>query len=284
MCALLLLLALSATPLETAQAHLKAGKLDDVLFALDGQTFTGDDKPKAAALLGDAAKAAFAKKDDLLALQFSQMALKLDPKQPAALETSARSAWAQQQFETAERATDTWIEVQPDNGQARLLRAQLAVDNADWQLALDQLEKAKLSGADAKKAQALKAKAMKELSDKRSSQSAIAALEKQIAEAARGRSAGSDRAPARPYVNPNTSDVIIYVTSWCGYCRKAKALLTARKVFFTEKDIEKDPEASKELALKAAAAGVKPQGVPVLDVKGRLILGFDQGAIEEAIR
>lgn len=282
--ALLLLLALSATPLENAQAHLKAGKLDDVLFALDGQTFTGDDKAKAAALLGDAAKAAFAKKDDLLALQFSQMALKLDPKQPAALETSARSAWAQQQFEVAERATDTWIEVQPDNAQARLLRAQLAIDNADWQLALDQLEKAKLSGADAKKAQALKAKATRELADKRSSQSAIAALERQIAEAAKARSDSNERTATRPYVNTNTSDVIVYVTSWCGYCRKTRALLTARKVFFTEKDIEKDPEASKELALKAAAAGVKPQGVPVLDIKGKLILGFDQQAIEAAIR
>lgn len=280
--ALLLMLALSATPLETAQAHLKAGKLDDVLFALDGQTFTGDDKPRAAALLGEAAKTALAKKDDLLALQFSQMALKLDPKQPAALEASARSAWAQQQFEAAERACDTWIGVQPDNGQARLLRAQLAVENADWQVAVDQLDKARLSGADAKKAQALRAKATKELADKKSSQSAIAALEKQIAEAAKARA--DEPEAARPYVNTNTSDVIVYVTSWCGYCKKTKALLTARKVFFTEKDIEKDPEASKELALKAAAAGVKPQGVPVIDVKGKLILGFDQRAIEEAIR
>lgn len=280
--ALLLLLALSATPLETAQGHLKAGKLDDVLFALDGQTFTGDDKAKAATLLGDAAKAAVQKKDDLLALQFAQMALKLDPKQAAALEAAARTSYAQQQFEAAERYCDTWIEVDGANGQARLLRAQIAVDNADWQVAIDHLQAAKLSGADAKKAQALKAKATKELSDKKSSQTAIAALEKQIAEAAKARA--NEPASARPFVNTNTSDVIVYMTSWCGYCRKAKALLTARKVFFTEKDIEKDPEASKELALKAAAAGVKPQGVPVIDVKGKLILGFDQQAIEQAIR
>lgn len=279
--ALLLLLALSATPLETAQSHLKAGKLDDVLFALDGQTFTADDKPKAASLLGDAAKAAVAKKDELLALQFAQMALKLDPKQPAALEAAARTSQSQQQFEAAERYCDTWIEVDGTNAQARLLRAQLAVDNADWQLAIDQLAAAKFSGADAKKAQLIKTKATKELSDKKSSQSAIAALEKQIGEASKAR----DKEPASltRAVEPS-NEVILYMTSWCGYCRQAKSYLNARKVFFTEKDIEKDPEASKELAQKAARAGVKPQGVPVIDVRGKLVLGFDQNALNGALQ
>lgn len=276
---LLLLLALSASPLETAQGHLKAGKLDDVLFALDGQTFTGDDKAKAAGLLGDAAKAAVQKKDELLALQFAQMALKLDPKQPAALEAAARTSLSQQQFEAAEKYCETWIEVEPENAQARLLRAQMAVDNADWQIAIDQLATAKFSGADAKKAQLIKAKATKELSDKKSSQSAVAALEKQIALAAKARA--NERA-AEPFVAANTS-VIIYTTSWCGYCRKAKSFLKAKKVFFTEKDVEKDAGAAQELAQKAAAARVQPQGVPVLDVKGKLILGFDQQAIEQAL-
>lgn len=280
--ALLLLLALTATPLETAQSHLKAGKLDDVLFALDGQTFTGDDKPKAASLLGDAAKAAVTKKDELLALQFAQMALKLDPKQPAALEAAARTSQSQQQFEAAERYCDTWIEVDGTNAQARLLRAQLAVDNADWQVALDQLAAAKLSGADAKKAQLIKAKATKELSDKKSSQSAIAALEKQIAEASKARE--KEPSSFTRVAEPSSNDVILYMTTWCGYCRKARAFLNARKVFFTEKDIEKDPEASKELAQKAARAGVKPQGVPVIDVRGKLVLGFDQNALDGALQ
>jgi glutaredoxin len=282
MSVLLVLVALSATPLETAQSHLKAGKLDDVLFALDGQAFTGDDKPKAAALLGDAAKAAVAKKDELLALQFAQMALKLDPKQPAALEAAARTSQAQQQFEAAERSCDTWIEVDGANAQARLLRAQLAVDNADWQVALDQLAAAKFSGTDSKKAQLIKTKATKELSDKKSSQSAIAALEKQIADASKARD--NEPATVTRVADANTNDVILYMTSWCGYCRKAGAFLNARKVFFTEKNIEEDPEASKELAQKAARAGVKPQGVPVIDVRGKLVLGFDQNALDRALQ
>ena len=50
-----------------------------------------------------------------------------------------------------------------------------------------------------------------------------------------------------------------------------------------EKDIEKDKDAAAELAEKAARVRVKPTGVPVLDVKGKLILGFDQPAIEAAL-
>lgn len=281
MARLLTLLLLTATPLETAQGHLKAGQLDDVLFDLDGKTFGAEDKPKAAALLGEAAKAAFAKKDELLAAQFSQMALKLDPKQPAALEASARTWYAQQQFEEAEKSCDAWIAVDGSNGQARLLRAQLAVDNADWQIALDQLAAAKLSGAEAKKAEGLKKKAATELSEKRSSTSAVAALEKQIAEAAKVRAkereAFADGATS-------SADVVVYTTAWCGYCRKAKQYLKAKKVNFVEKDIEKDPDAAMELAEKAARVRVKPSGVPVIDVKGKLILGFDQPALEAALK
>lgn len=276
---LLLALVLTAAPLDVAQGHLKAGQLDDVLFALDGQRFEGEDKPRAAALLGEAARAAVTKKDELLALQFAQMALKLDPRQPYALEAAARTAASQQQFEAAERYCETWIEAEPTNPQARLLRAQLAVDNADWQVALDTLDAGKFTGPDAKRAAQLRSKASKELLERKSSQSAIAVLERQIAEAARTRRA--EPSSARPRA-PST-DIVLYSTTWCGYCKKARNYLTAKKVFFTEKDVEKDPEASKELAQKAAAAGVRPQGVPVIDVRGTLILGFDQAALERAL-
>ncbi|MEN3142226.1 glutaredoxin domain-containing protein [Ochrobactrum sp. WV_118_8] len=33
-------------------------------------------------------------------------------------------------------------------------------------------------------------------------------------------------------------EVLLYVTSWCPYCRRAKALLTKKGVAFTEVDIE----------------------------------------------
>lgn len=72
------------------------------------------------------------------------------------------------------------------------------------------------------------------------------------------------------------SQVTVYSTSWCGVCAKAKAFLRDRKVDFVERDVEKDESAMVELAEKAKKANVQPQGVPVIDVYGQLMLGFDE--------
>ncbi|MEW5738197.1 MAG: glutaredoxin domain-containing protein [Myxococcota bacterium] len=268
---------LAAAPLDEAKAHLEAGRLDDVLFALDQKTFTGEEKPKAAALLGDAAKKAYAKKDDMLALQFASMALKLEPAQKDALEAAARASFRQQQFEPAEKYADAWLALDVTNGQARLLRARLADEAGDWQVVVDQLDQAKLTGADASQAKALKAKAVKELAEKRASRSAVASLERQLAKAAEQRTGGFN-API-----PASSDVVLYATSWCGYCRKAREYFNKKGVKYVERDIEKDEGAAQELAAKASAAGVRPQGVPVIDVRGKLILGFDRAALDDAL-
>lgn len=74
--------------------------------------------------------------------------------------------------------------------------------------------------------------------------------------------------------------VTIYTTSWCGVCRKAKAFLSSRGVPFLERDVEKDAGAEVELQARAAAAGLMPQGVPVIDVAGELMMGFDARALE----
>ncbi len=82
------------------------------------------------------------------------------------------------------------------------------------------------------------------------------------------------------------NDVIIYRTSWCGYCKKAAAYLTAKGVKFVEKDIEKDPNARKDMLARAQRAGVPQsslQGVPILAVRGKIITGFDRNAIDRAL-
>ena len=73
--------------------------------------------------------------------------------------------------------------------------------------------------------------------------------------------------------------VIMYSTDWCGYCRKARKFMTRKKIEFVEKDIEKDPDAARELAQKRAAANLSGGGVPVFDVRGQLIQGFDKNAL-----
>ena len=80
-----------------------------------------------------------------------------------------------------------------------------------------------------------------------------------------------------------SAKVVLYSTAWCGYCKKARKFLTERKVPFVEKDIEKSPAANQEMKSKAAKAGVRIGGVPVLDVNGRIIPGFDANAILQAL-
>jgi glutaredoxin len=77
-----------------------------------------------------------------------------------------------------------------------------------------------------------------------------------------------------------TPVVTIYGTSWCGACRAARQYLTERKIPFADKDIESDPAAAQELRDKASKMGIPTDRVPVIDVRGRLLLGFDRARIE----
>lgn len=70
--------------------------------------------------------------------------------------------------------------------------------------------------------------------------------------------------------------VVLYTTSWCGYCRKARDFLRRHGVTFVEKDIESDPGAARELARKRRGARLDGSGVPVIDVDGKLVQGFSE--------
>ncbi|MHB8416766.1 MAG: glutaredoxin family protein [Myxococcales bacterium] len=77
--------------------------------------------------------------------------------------------------------------------------------------------------------------------------------------------------------------VTIYGTSWCGACRAAREHFKQRHVPFADKDIEKDPAAARELERKAKRAGLRLGGVPVLEVGGKLMMGFDADAVDRLL-
>jgi len=79
---------------------------------------------------------------------------------------------------------------------------------------------------------------------------------------------------------PGKPVVTIYGTSWCGACRAARQYFSDRKIPFADKDIEQDSAAARELGEKAAKMGIPTDRVPVLDVRGRLLLGFDRARVE----
>lgn len=80
-----------------------------------------------------------------------------------------------------------------------------------------------------------------------------------------------------------SSQVIVYGASWCSACHQAAAYLTRRRVAFIEKDIEQDAAAAQEMREKAQRAGVATGSIPILDVRGHIMVGFSAEAIDRAL-
>jgi glutaredoxin len=83
--------------------------------------------------------------------------------------------------------------------------------------------------------------------------------------------------------HPAGFTVIVYGASWCTACHQAVAYLKRRKVPVVEKDIEQDPAAESEMRAKLARAGVHGGSIPVIDVKGKILVGFEPHALEAAV-
>ncbi|HEX7478107.1 MAG TPA: glutaredoxin domain-containing protein [Polyangiales bacterium] len=92
-----------------------------------------------------------------------------------------------------------------------------------------------------------------------------------------------DQAKPVPKLDPAQASVVIYKASWCGACKAAAAFLRERHVAFVEKDVEQDQSAQAEMLRKTQAKGLTPRGVPVIDFRGEIMLGFDQPRLESLI-
>lgn len=71
--------------------------------------------------------------------------------------------------------------------------------------------------------------------------------------------------------------VVLYSTDWCGYCAKARQFLQENRIAFFEYDIEKSAEGH---AQYRALGG---RGVPVLQVNGHVIKGFNPDRIRQLL-
>lgn len=88
-----------------------------------------------------------------------------------------------------------------------------------------------------------------------------------------------ERAFSGPSAARSTNEVVLYSTSWCGYCKQARRLLESEGVEFTEFDIESSDEGqSRYMDLVG-----RQVGVPVLDIYGRVIHGYDKASILDAL-
>lgn len=72
--------------------------------------------------------------------------------------------------------------------------------------------------------------------------------------------------------------VTIYSTPTCPYCKLAKKFLDERKVPYTDIDVAADQAKAQEMIQKSGQ-----MGVPVIDVDGRIIVGFDQAELAKLV-
>lgn len=72
--------------------------------------------------------------------------------------------------------------------------------------------------------------------------------------------------------------VKVYSTPTCPWCTMAKEYLKSKNVTFDDLDVSKDRDAAAEMIQKSGQ-----RGVPVVDIDGNIIVGFDQKTIDKLI-
>jgi len=70
-------------------------------------------------------------------------------------------------------------------------------------------------------------------------------------------------------------NVTIYSTPTCPWCNVAKQYLKSKNVAFRDVNVAQDRQGAYEMISKSGQ-----RGVPVLDINGNIIIGFDQNAID----
>lgn len=71
--------------------------------------------------------------------------------------------------------------------------------------------------------------------------------------------------------------VIVYSAEWCPWCHKVMDFLKQNKIEFEMKDVDNPKNA--EESVKKSGQG----GIPVTDVDGTIVIGFDQKKLKELL-
>lgn len=74
-------------------------------------------------------------------------------------------------------------------------------------------------------------------------------------------------------------NVKVYSTPTCPFCHMAKDFLKSKGVEFEDLDVSSDRKAAQEMIQKSGQ-----MGVPVIEINGKIIVGFDRNAIERELK
>ncbi len=72
--------------------------------------------------------------------------------------------------------------------------------------------------------------------------------------------------------------VKVYSTPSCPWCTVLKDYLDSKNVSYEDVDVSRNKDAAKEMIKKSGQ-----RGVPVADINGQIIVGFNQDAIDRLI-
>lgn len=77
----------------------------------------------------------------------------------------------------------------------------------------------------------------------------------------------------------SAQNITVYSAPWCGYCHAAMQYLDGLGVKYTKKDVDEDPANAHESVEKSGQ-----MGIPVIDINGTIIVGFDRPKIDAALK
>lgn len=75
------------------------------------------------------------------------------------------------------------------------------------------------------------------------------------------------------------SDLVIYTTPTCGYCKAVKDYLEWHNIDYTEYDVSRNREKAQEMVQKTGQ-----MGVPVVEINGDMMVGFDKQRIRQKLK
>jgi glutaredoxin 3 len=80
-------------------------------------------------------------------------------------------------------------------------------------------------------------------------------------------------------MSQTTPQVTVYSATWCAFCHAAKDYLDKKGVAYIEKDVDSDKAIAQE------SMDISGQtGIPVLNINGQIIVGFDRPKIDAALQ
>ena len=72
--------------------------------------------------------------------------------------------------------------------------------------------------------------------------------------------------------------VIVFSTPTCSFCNAAKQYFRQKGIRFNDVDVSRDSVAARDMVRRSGR-----QGVPVIDIGGKIIVGFDRNKINQLL-